>query len=93
MLYIKSTNAASYITVKTGIVADVIPHEEPGGWRKNYFAFSKDDDGVMEAFDEYRFAMKNNIPLRGDIGAFITQFGYYRKESNRVTRQDREAGI
>lgn len=89
MLYIRSTNAASFITLKTGKVAEVVSYRTDYGRIQNIFAFEKDED-VMDAFAEYRGSMSSQEPLFGDIVGFIGQFSYYKKESAKLTRQMRQ---
>ena len=84
MFKIKSTVAASYITAKTGIVAEIV-YDDKG---QNHFEFDKESE-VMESYREYRAAINENEEHNVNIINYNKAFDSYKSKINKRRKEER----
>ena len=84
MLKIKSTVAASYITAKTGRVAEIM-YDDKG---QNHFEFKKEDN-IIKVYREYRAAIEENKEHNVNIISYNKAFDSYKSSINKKRREER----
>ena len=94
MLYIESTNAACYITARTGIIAEIVNGEtRDNGHVMNSYAFCKEDEGVMDAYFDYLEAMRSRTYLEVDLIEFMANFNLYKVLNKENTDKNKAKSV
>lgn len=94
MLYIESTNAACYITAKTGVIASVVDGKKrDNGHIMNSYSFDKYEEGVMDAYLDYTEATRERTELYVDVVKFVENFKLYKELNKQNTDKNKAKSV